>query len=129
VPHVGKVIIGDDVEVQSNAVIHRGVLRNTIIGNETKIGSCSVIAHEVTIGKRCIIGTCVSITGSAELKDDVYIAPGVSIINNISIGQGAFIGLASLVVDDVPEKTTVLGHPAEEIGIYKKKREKMNKLL
>jgi UDP-3-O-[3-hydroxymyristoyl] glucosamine N-acyltransferase len=128
-PHIGKVIIKNDVEIQANTVIKRGVLRNTIIGESTKIGSCSVIGHEVTIGKRCIIGVNTSINGSVQLHDDVYVASGVTIRNGVTVSKGAFIGLSSLVTKDVPQNLTVIGQPAEGLDIYQKNRKLLKSIL
>lgn len=121
-PHIDKVIIGNNVEVGSNTAIHRGVLQSTIICEGTKIGSNINIGHEVNIGKHCIIGPMTVISGSVKIGNFTYIAPGVTITNSVSIGEHAFIGIGTLVLDDVPDKTTVVGHPGEDFKTYKRNR-------
>jgi len=114
-PHVGKVVIGDDVEIGSNTCIDRGALGDTIIGDGTKIDNLVHIAHNVRIGKNCHIVALTCIGGSVTVEDNVYIGIGPSIRNQIKIGEGATIGMGAVVVKDVKSGVTVIGNPAREM--------------
>ena len=127
-PDISNVIIGDDVEILSNTTIQRGVLRSTVIGEGTKIGNDINIGHEVSIGKHCLIVGGTTLTGSTMIGDFTYIAPGSTTTGNINIGDHVMIGVATLVLKDVPDNTTFVGHPGEEFTLYKKRREFLKKL-
>ena len=75
VPQLGRVIVGDDVEVGANSTIDRGSGRDTLIGEGTKIDNLVQIAHNVTIGKHCVIVAQVGIAGSTTLEDFVAVWP------------------------------------------------------
>ena len=111
-PHIKKVIIGDDVEIGSNCCIDRGCLTDTIIGNGVKIDNLCHIAHGVKIGDNTIITAGTIIAGSVTIGKNVWIAPNSTIKNGITIGDNAFIGIGSNVIRDVQEGTTVYGNPA-----------------
>jgi len=111
-PHQGKVIIGDNVEIGSNCTIDRGCLDNTVIGNGVKIDNLCHIAHSCKIGDNTIITAGVIFSGSVTVGKNVWIAPNSTIRTRVTIGDNAFIGIGSNVVKDVPEGTTVYGNPA-----------------
>jgi len=111
-PHIGRVIIGDNVEIGSNCTIDRGCLDNTIIGNGVKIDNMCHIAHSCKIGDNTIITAGVIFSGSVTVGKNVWIAPNSTIKNGITIGDNAFIGIGSNVIKDVPEGATVYGNPA-----------------
>jgi acetyltransferase-like isoleucine patch superfamily enzyme len=115
-PHIGKVLIGDDVYIGSNCVIDRGALTDTTIRKGTKIGNIVLIAHGVQIGERVIIVDQSIIAGSTRIGDDVWIGPKVCVRDNITIGNGALIGMGSVVTKDVTEGTVVFGVPAQVRG-------------
>ena len=115
-PHQGKVIIGDNVEIGSNCTIDRGCLTDTIIGNGVKIDNLCHIAHGVTIGDNTIITAGTIVAGSVTIGKNVWIAPNSTIKNGVTIGDNVFVGMASNVLKDVPEGVTVYGNPAKERG-------------
>lgn len=113
IPHRGIVIIEDYVEIFEHVNICRGTVDDTVIGHGTKIDYGCEIAHNVQLGKRCMITAGVIIGGSAIIGDDVYIGIGAVIRNKINIGNGAFIGMGAVVVKDVEAGITVIGNPAK----------------
>lgn len=113
IPHIGKVIIGDNVEIGAATVICRATLEETRIGDNVKIDDHVFIAHNVRIGANSLIIAGAEISGSAIIGRDVWIAPMVSVRNGIKIGDKAFVGLGAVVVKDVPNKTVVMGNPAK----------------
>ncbi len=129
IPHLSQLIIEDDVDIGSNTTLQRGMLRPTTVGRGTKIGPNCDIGHEVRIGKHCIITGMTLVAGATEIGDYTYIAPHSTIRNSIRIGDHAFIGIGSLVMDDVPDDTTVTGRPAIRIEDFRKRRQQLNRLL
>lgn len=99
-PHKGKVIIGDNVEIGACTTVVRGVLSDTVIGNNVKIDDHVHIAHNVTIGDNTMIAACTEISGSVKIGKNVWIGPNCSILNHVEIGDGAFINISSTVVKD-----------------------------
>jgi len=101
IPQVGGVIIEDDVEIGSNVSIDRATTGNTIIGRGTKIDNLVQIAHNVKIGKHCIIVGQVGIAGSTEIGDYVTLGGQVGVVDHVKIGSGTMIGAQSGVISDV----------------------------
>ncbi len=114
-PHVGGVVIEDDVEIGSNTSIDRGALGNTVLGEGTKVDNLVHIAHNVIIGKHCRIICHVGIGGSVRIGDRAYLGIGALVKNQKTIGADALIGMGAVVVKDVPANTTVIGNPARPI--------------
>ncbi len=109
---VGNVIIHDDVEIGANVAIDRGALGATVIGAGTKIDNLVHIAHNVVIGKHCLVmGQC-GFAGSTKLGDYCVIASQSGIAGHLKIGNQATIGAKSGVMRDVLDKQNVLGIPA-----------------
>jgi UDP-3-O-[3-hydroxymyristoyl] glucosamine N-acyltransferase len=114
IPHIGKVVIGDKVDIGALSMVDRGTIGDTIIGDGTKIDNSVHIAHNVKIGKNVIILAQVGIAGSCELKDNVIIAGQVGIADHVKIGKGAIVAAKSGVARDVKEGETVFGYPADK---------------
>lgn len=114
VPQIGNVVIGNGVEIGANSCVDRGKFSSTRIGDGTKIDNLVQVAHNVQIGRACMIAACVGIAGSAVLGDGVLIGGGASVKDHISIGSGAVISACAGVIGDVPAQTRVLGAPARE---------------
>jgi UDP-3-O-[3-hydroxymyristoyl] glucosamine N-acyltransferase len=109
---VGHVVIGDDVEIGANAAIDRGALGVTSIGEGTKIDNLVHIAHNVSIGRHCLIMGQAGFAGSTHLGDYVVIASQSGISGHLKIGNQAMVGAKSGVMRDVPDGGRVLGIPA-----------------
>jgi UDP-3-O-[3-hydroxymyristoyl] glucosamine N-acyltransferase len=112
---LGRVIVGDDVEIGANTTIDRATLRSTRIGSGTKIDNQVQIGHNVTIGMNCLICGKVGISGSAVIGDRVRIGGGAGIADHVRIGNEAIVGAASGVGSDVPAGRYVFGYPAVAI--------------
>jgi UDP-3-O-[3-hydroxymyristoyl] glucosamine N-acyltransferase len=112
IPHVGRCIIGDDVEIGANTTIDRGSIDDTVVGNGTKIDNLVQVAHNVRIGEKCIIISQAGIAGSAKIGDGVVVAGQAGIAGHISIGAGARIAAQAGVFGDVPAGESWSGYPA-----------------
>lgn len=115
VPQLGRVVIQDDVEVGSNTTIDRGALTDTVIGEGTKIDNLVQIAHNVVIGRHCIIVSQTGISGSTTLGDFVMLGGQVGVVGHITIGTGAQIAASSNVKGDVPPGVRWGGSPAKPV--------------
>jgi UDP-3-O-[3-hydroxymyristoyl] glucosamine N-acyltransferase len=112
IPHVGRCIIGDDVEIGANTTIDRGSIDDTIIGSGTKIDNLVHIAHNVRIGEKCLIMAQVGVAGSATVGDGAILAGQAGIRGHISIGAGARIAAQAGVFGDIPPDESWSGYPA-----------------
>ena len=112
VPQIGCVVIGDDVEIGANTTIDRGTLADTVIGDGTKIDNLVQIAHNVVIGRHCIIVAQIGIAGSAELGDYVVMGAKSGVLGHIKVGRGAQIAGMCHVKDDVAAGAKMGGTPA-----------------
>ncbi|HZM15276.1 MAG TPA: UDP-3-O-(3-hydroxymyristoyl)glucosamine N-acyltransferase [Candidatus Krumholzibacteria bacterium] len=112
VPHLGHVVIEDDVEIGANACIDRATTGTTTIGRGTKIDNLVQIAHNVKIGRTSVLCAQVGISGSTEIGAGVKLAGQAGVVGHIHIGDGAVIGAQSGVIGSVPAATTVSGYPA-----------------
>jgi UDP-3-O-[3-hydroxymyristoyl] glucosamine N-acyltransferase len=112
VPQLGRVIIGDDVEIGSNSTIDRGAIGDTVIGQGTVIDNQVQVGHNVQIGRFCILSGQAGVAGSTRIGDGVQIGGGSSITGHITIGAGAKIAGMSGVAQDVEPGSTVGGYPA-----------------
>lgn len=112
VPQIGCVVIGDDVEIGANTTIDRGSLMNTVIGEGTKIDNLVQIAHNVVIGRHCVIVAQSGIAGSAQLGDFVVMGGHSGVVGHVKVGDGAQIAGMAHVKDDVPAGARMGGTPA-----------------
>jgi UDP-3-O-[3-hydroxymyristoyl] glucosamine N-acyltransferase len=112
VPQIGCVIVGDDVEIGANSTVDRGFLMDTTIGEGTKIDNLVQIAHNVTIGRHCIIVSQSGIAGSAQLGDFVIMGAHSGVVEGVKVGDGALIAGMAHVKDDVEAGARMGGTPA-----------------
>ena len=111
-PHIGKVIIRDNVEIASSCTVDRGSIDNTIIGENTYLDNQVHIAHNVKIGKNCMIAGQVGFAGSCTLGDNVSIGGQAGVSGHLKIGNNVKIGGGSGVVKNIEDNAVVMGYPA-----------------
>lgn len=109
---LGNVVIQDDVEIGANSAIDRGMLGSTTIGQGTKIDNLVHVAHNVVMGRHCLIMGQVGFAGSTRLGDYVVIASQSGISGHLKLGNQVMIGAKSGVMRDIPDGEKVLGIPA-----------------
>lgn len=114
-PQIGRVIMGEDVEVGANTCIDRGALSDTMIGDHTKINNLCHIAHNNVIGRNVTITGCVNVSGSNVIEDNVWIAPNASIRGYIHLGEGCTVGMGAVATKDIPAGETWIGNPARKM--------------
>jgi UDP-3-O-[3-hydroxymyristoyl] glucosamine N-acyltransferase len=112
VPQLGRVLIGDDVEVGANTTIDRGSGSDTVIGSGSMIDNLVQIGHNVVLGRCCILAGQVGISGSTKLDDFVMIGGQGGLAGHLHIGSGARIAAKSGIMRDVAAGETVCGSPA-----------------
>ncbi len=111
VQHAGGVWLCDRVEIQSNCCIDKAVFPGyTRIGEDTKIGHLSHVAHNIVIGQRCLIAPHVMMAGSCMLGDDVWLGPSVTISSEVKVGDGASITIGSVVTKNVAPGAKLSGN-------------------
>ena len=115
VPQLGRVIIEKDVDIGSNTTIDRGSGPDTVIGAGTKIDNLVQIAHNVRIGRNCLIVSQAGISGSTEIGNFSVIGGQAGLAGHLHIGEGARIGAKSGVTGDLKGGVTVGGFPARPI--------------
>ncbi len=110
--HLGNVVLQDDVEIGANTAIDRGLFGATVIGQGTKIDNLVHIAHNVVIGRHCLILGQVGFAGSTRVGDYTVVASQSGVADHLKIGNQVTIGAKSGVMRDIPDGGRVLGIPA-----------------
>ena len=128
IPQSGHVVVENDVEIGGNTTIDRARFGRTVIGEGTKIDNLVMIAHNVVIGKHCIICAQVGISGSTQVGDHVIIAGQAGLVGHIKVGAGSIVGAQSGLSNDLPPKSIVVGSPPRPIGEWKRTVVRIDKL-
>ncbi|MCC7281954.1 MAG: UDP-3-O-(3-hydroxymyristoyl)glucosamine N-acyltransferase, partial [Acetobacteraceae bacterium] len=118
VPQLGRVLVGDDVEIGANCCVDRGSVGDTVIGAGTRIDNLVQIAHNVRIGRACVIVAQTGISGSAELGDFAQLGGQAGVTGHLKIGAKARIAAQAGVMTDVPDGAEYAGSPAENIRTH-----------
>jgi UDP-3-O-[3-hydroxymyristoyl] glucosamine N-acyltransferase len=129
IPQVGRVIIEDYVEIGANTTIDRGSGPDTVIGNGTKIDNLVQIAHNVEIGKGCVIAAQTGISGSSKLGDYVVLGGQVGIAGHLNIGNMVHAAAKSGIINDFDSKEVVGGYPAVSIRDWHRQSITLKKLI
>ena len=122
--HIGRVIIQNNVNINSNCTIDRGSFNDTVIGENTFIDNLVHIAHNVTIGINCIIAGQCGFAGSAKIGNFVQIGGQTGIGGHIKVADFVKIAAKSGVIRDIPKGETVMGYPAINLNKYLKNYKK-----
>jgi len=117
IPQIGRVIIQNHVEIGANTTIDRGAMNDTVIGEGTKIDNLVQIAHNVRIGRHCVIAGNCGISGSVVIGDGSMLGGGVGIADHVKIGANAQIAASSGVMHDIPAGERWAGSPAQPAKI------------
>ena len=124
IPHIGKVIIEDNVEIASSCTIDRGSVDDTSIGKNTYLDNQVHVAHNVKIGSNCMIAGQVGFAGSSIIGDNVSIGGQAGVSGHLTIGSNVKIGGGSGVVKDVENNQVIMGYPAVPLKDFIKNSKK-----
>lgn len=114
IPHMGGVVLEEEVTIGPNAVVSAGTIDPTRVGARTKIDGQAYVGHNARVGRRSFIAAGAVIGGSAVVGDDVWIHPLAMVRTKLSVGDGATVGAGAIVMKSVPAKTTVVSDIADE---------------
>lgn len=112
IPHIGKVVVEDDVEIGANTTVDRATLGETRVGAGTKVDNLVQIGHNVTIGRAAIIVGQTGISGSVTIGDGAILAGQVGVRDHVRIGAHAMVLARTAVFKDIPDGAVVSGDPA-----------------
>jgi len=110
--HPFGVVIGEEVEIGEGTVIHRGRWRDTVIGEGTKIDALVFVAHNVVVGRHCLLVAGAKLAGSVTVGDEVIVGLNASVVPGLTVGDRAIIGAGAVVTKDVPAGEVWAGNPA-----------------
>lgn len=126
--HAGKVVVEDDVEIGANTTVDRALLDETRIGVGSKIDNLVQVAHNVELGKGCLLISQSGIAGSTRLGDAVVLAGQAGVSGHLELGDGAQVAAKSAVFKSVPAGKKVAGIPAVEAGVWRRQQALVQRL-
>lgn len=129
IPQVGRVIIGDDVEIGSNTCVDRGALDDTVISSGCRIDNLVQVAHNDTLGRGCIVVAQTGIAGSCTFGDYVVCGGQTGFADHLTVGSGAQIGAQSGVMQNIEPGEVLMGYPAQPIKDFMRQALYLKKVL
>ena len=127
--HLGRVVVGDDVEIGANVTVDRGTLGDTIIEAEAKIDNDVHLGHNAKIGRGAILCGATALAGSASVGEFAYVGGLTAITNQVHVGARAKVGAQTILTKDVPEDGTAVGNPQRDYQSHFKAHAKLNRLI
>ncbi len=115
IPQVGRVVIGNDVEVGANTTVDRGSIGDTSVGDGTKLDNLVQVAHNVSIGRHVVMAALSGLAGSTILEDYVQMAGQSASPGHIRIGKGSILHPRAVPFSDVPPGSAIMGFPARDL--------------
>ncbi len=123
---LGAVEIGDDVEVGANCTVDNGTIRNTCIGNGSKLDNLVHVGHNTRVGQDCLLCGQTGVSGSVEIGNNVVLGGQTGVVDNIFIGDGVIAGGGTKILSNVPKGRVIMGYPGVKMethtDIYKAQR-------
>ncbi|MDE4131768.1 UDP-3-O-(3-hydroxymyristoyl)glucosamine N-acyltransferase [Phaeobacter sp. QD34_3] len=123
---LGSVTIGDDVELGTNCTIDNGTIRDTVIGDGSKLDNLVHVGHNTRVGRDCLLCGQVGISGSVEIGNNVVLGGQCGVVDNIFIGDGVIAGGGTKILSNVPAGRVMMGYPAVKMEthteVYKAQR-------
>ena len=129
VMQIGRVVIGDDVQIGANCTIDRGSMSDTIIGGHSRLDNLVHVAHNVEIGEYCVIAAQTGIAGSTKIGNQCFFGGQVGIAGHLTIGDKVTIAAQSGVMRNIEEGSKVAGSPATNILNWHKQTIALQKLI
>ena len=129
IPHIGNVVIEDDVEIGNNTCIDRAVMGSTVLHENVKVDNLVHIAHGVVVGRNSMVIANAMVAGSVVIGKNSWIAPSASILNQKTVGDDVVIGLGAVVLKDVVDGATIVGNPGEDIREFLQKKKAIQGLM
>ncbi|WP_296378224.1 hypothetical protein [Winogradskyella sp.] len=120
IPHIGNVVIKDNVDIGNNTCIDRAVLGSTILEDNVKIDNLVHIAHGVIVGRNSVVIANAMVAGSVKIGENSWIAPSSSILNKKEVGNNALVGMGAVVTKSVDDYAIVAGNPSRFIRTIEK---------
>lgn len=127
-PHIGSILIEDDVEIGANTCIDRATLGVTHIKKGAKIDNLVHIAHNVVVGENSAVIAQAMVGGSTRIGDNCWIAPSVALRDGLLIGAGSTVGMGAVVTKNVPDGETWTGNPAKNLTEFLELQKKLKSL-
>jgi UDP-3-O-[3-hydroxymyristoyl] glucosamine N-acyltransferase len=120
IPQVGVVVLEDDVEVGANTTLDRARFSRTVVGRGTKIDNLVQVAHNVRIGRQCLITAQVGIAGSTTLGDHCVLGGQAGVAGHLTLGDRVRLGAQTGLFEDVPADGFMNGTPAVPFGLERR---------
>lgn len=115
-PHLGSVRIGDGVDIGANACICRGMLSDTLIGAQAKLGSLVYVGHGCVVAANAWVSAGTVLAGHSSAGAGALVGIGAVVVDNVAVGARAMLGAGSVVTRDIPDGDTQMGVPARSVG-------------